>query len=165
MGDRPVVDANPHGPYKSDYLDRVRRVNGRMGTVSRRYPAREAGAWCLFCFDPVLNENPHSYSLRAWPCWRTTVSSRCAKLLAVFSLTNSHPNRTCRDQEWAFLWSRRPWISWTKILFITVSQNSRMVNRAQECEVDPLSITPRARNPVDISGIPDTLFPSAYLPD
>jgi len=78
MGDRPVVDTNPHGRCKSDYLDRVRCVNGRMDTISGRYAAREAGTWCLFRSYPVLNENLPRYSLRVWPCWRTTVSSRCA---------------------------------------------------------------------------------------
>lgn len=41
--DRPVMDTSPHGQCKSDYLDRVGCFNGRMDTISRRYPAREAG--------------------------------------------------------------------------------------------------------------------------
>lgn len=43
---------------------------------------------------------------------------------SVTVLTKSHPNHTCRDKEWDFLWSRRPWLSWAKILFIIVSQYS-----------------------------------------
>jgi hypothetical protein len=51
-------------------------------------------------------------------------------LLVFFAFTKSHPNRTCRNEEWTFLWSRRPWLSWAKVLFIIVSQYSRVVNWA-----------------------------------
>lgn len=44
--------------------------------------------------------------------------------------TKSHPNHTCRDEEWAFLWSRRPLFSWAKILFVIVRRYSCMMTWA-----------------------------------
>lgn len=41
--------------------------------------------------------------------------------------TKSHPNHTCSDEEWAFLWSRPPLFSWAKILFIIVRRYACMM--------------------------------------
>lgn len=83
---------------------------------------RHASSFCQ-----VLNGNLRSYSLQASPCWHTTVSLPRENLLW-FSPPSLIQIGTCRDKEWTFLWSRRPLLSWSKVLFIIVSQYSPTVN-------------------------------------